>query len=77
MTLLHYIVDIALNENPTLLDFTIQLASVKEASRLSLETIATEVREWKSQVGELQKQLLHADAELNDFMRGNIFIVSM
>lgn len=70
MTLLHYIVDIALNENPSLLDFTIQLASVKEASKLSLETLTTEVREWKSQIDDLQKELLNADTDLTDFMNG-------
>lgn len=70
MTLLHYIVDIALNENPSLLDFTVQLASVKEASKLSLETLATEVREWKSQIDDLQKELLVADPDLIDFMKG-------
>ncbi len=70
MTLLHYIVDIALNENPSLLDFTIQLTSVKETSRLSLETLATEVREWKSQIDDLQKELLEADTDLTDFMKG-------
>ncbi|XP_046647643.1 inverted formin-2-like [Daphnia pulicaria] len=70
MTLLHYIVDIALSENPSLLDFTVQLASLKEASRLSLETLATEVREWKSQIDDLQKELLVADPDLIDFMKG-------
>jgi hypothetical protein len=70
MTLLHYIVDIALNENPSLLDFTVQLASLKEASRLSLETLVTEVREWKSQIDDLQKELLVADPDLIDFMKG-------
>ncbi|XP_046463216.1 F-box-like/WD repeat-containing protein TBL1XR1-A [Daphnia pulex] len=41
-----------------------------EASRLSLETLATEVREWKSQIDDLQKELLVADPDLIDFMKG-------
>lgn len=70
MTLLHYIVDIAMNENPTLLDFTTQLSSVKEARRLSLETLATELKGWKSQVEQLQNQMQDAEADLADFMNG-------
>ncbi|XP_046650776.1 uncharacterized protein LOC124341868 [Daphnia pulicaria] len=56
--------------SPHLTDITVQLASVKEASRLSLETLATEVREWKSQIDDLQKELLVADPDLIDFMKG-------
>ena len=70
MTLLHYIVDVAVNENPGLLEFTTQLSSVKEARRLSLETLASELRGWKSQVDQLQKQMINAEADLADFMKG-------
>lgn len=70
MTLLHYIVDIALKENPALLDFTVELSSVKEASRLSLETMTAELREWISRISELQKQLLPAKAGLTEFKNG-------
>lgn len=73
MTLLHYIVDIALKENPALLDFTVELSSVKEASRLSLETMTAELREWISRISELQKQLLPAKAGLTEFK--NDFLV--
>ena len=74
MTLLHYIVDISMNENPTLLDFTTQLASVKEARKLSLETIATELRGWKSKVDQLQKQLLNSEADVAALMDGLLHI---
>ncbi len=62
-----------MNENPTLLDFTIQLSSVKEARRLSLETLATELRGWKSQVEQLQNQMEHAEADLANFMNGTTY----
>ena len=75
MTLLHYIVDVAMADNPSLLDFTLQLATVKEARRLSLETLAAELRGWKGQVDQLQTQMASADADLTELMNGNsVFI---
>lgn len=75
MTLLHYIVDVAMVDNPSLLDFTVQLSTVKEARRLSLETLAAELRGWKGQVDQLQTQMASADADLTELMNGNsVFI---
>lgn len=70
MTLLHYIVNIAVTENPFLLEFTAQLTSVKEARKLSLETMASELRGWKSQVKHLQAKLGNSEADVAAIMNG-------
>lgn len=70
MTLLHYIVEVVENENPTLLDFTVQLHSVKEARRFNLEILVTEFQSWKTQIVQIQKQLEQAEANLKELMDG-------
>lgn len=69
MTLLHFIVAME-TDNPHLLDFATELSSVKDASKLSLETIFAELRNWKSQVANLQEQALSLDSDFAKLMNG-------
>jgi uncharacterized membrane protein (DUF106 family) len=73
LTLLHYIVDIS-DDNPSLeiLNFTHQLAAVKEARKFNVDAMSAELRSWKLQINQLQSQLTQADAELNELMKGKI-----
>ena len=71
MTLLHYIVDVAENENPSLLDFTQQLSKVKEARRMDLEALTEELYGWKSKVDELDSQLTDTEDDLTNLLSGS------
>ena len=72
MTLLHYIVDIAENENAALLEFTQQLMDVKEARRFNLEALVTEVAFWRKQVTQIEREISDADEVLRDLMNGTL-----
>ena len=69
ITLLHYIVEME-NDNPHLLDFCSELSSVKDAKRLSLETLASDVRSWKLQIEQVQNQLQNAESDVAEMMNG-------
>ena len=71
MTLLHYLVDIADNENPDLLNFTSQLSNVVDARKLSLESMKMELVVWKNQVHDLQTNLKKHPGDLLDLMNGS------
>ena len=70
MTLLHYIVELADHDNPSLLDFTSELADVREAARLNFEALGIELRNWTQRVGQMKCQLTAAnDDQLNSLMK--------
>ena len=71
MTLLHYIVDVAEIEKPSLLDFINELSSVKQASRLNVDTLKAELQVLEKNVHELQTHLDKNPDDLADLMKGN------
>ena len=66
MTLLHYMVDLANNENPSLLDWAVDLTEVKAASKFYLDALTGEIREWSEQIQKLQVQLATANDQQLD-----------
>ena len=70
MTLLHYIIDIAENEKPSSLEFTDQLASVKQVSRLNPDALKAELQVWERNVKELLTHLEKHPDDLPELMKG-------
>ena len=70
MTLLHYIVDVAENEKPSLLDFTDQLSNVKQVSRLNFDSLKAELLVWDKQLKELNTHLEQRPDDLPESMKG-------
>lgn len=63
MTLLHYLVEIAEQEQAHMLEFTDDLRHLAQCSRMSLEGMRSELKQLSTGIEKLERQLTHGDAD--------------